>query len=123
MRLAIALFGEEISPRFDCCAALAILDSAAAFTTAERLCCGTPDGERRLNLLLSQKVELLLCGGLRRCDWFRLEAQGIGVLAGFQGQADELFAAYQEGRLPREAPAEVPQFGCQHRRHRQGKGE
>lgn len=123
MRLAIALFGEEISPRFDCCAALAILDSAAAFTTAERMCCGTPDGERRLNLLLSQKVELLLCGGLRRCDWFRLEAQGIRVLAGFQGQANEIFIAYQEGCLQSEAPSALSSIGCQHRWRRCGKGE
>jgi predicted Fe-Mo cluster-binding NifX family protein len=123
MWVAVALFGEEISPRFDCCGALAFVDSEQGFETAEVIHFNNPDGEKRLGLLLERNAQVLLCGGIRRCDWFRLQAQGIEVFSGLQGQASDCFKDYREGRLQPEASTNTPSFGCQRRQHRHGKGD
>ena len=123
MRIALAMFGEEMSPRFDCCGALAFADSEQAFETAEMIRFTSPDGESRLGLLLERRSQILLCGGIRRCDWFRLQALGIKVISELQGRASDRFKDYREGRLQPEAHPSTPDFGCQRRRLRHGKGE
>jgi predicted Fe-Mo cluster-binding NifX family protein len=119
MRIAVALFGEEMSPRFDCCGALAFADSEQGFDHAEIIELTTPDGERRMGLLSAHQSQVLLCGGIRRCDWLRIQALGIEVISGLQGQASDCYRDFQEGCLQPEAS---PIFGCQRRQRRHGKG-
>jgi len=120
--IAISLFAEEISPRFDCCSALAFADSEQAYEKAEIVPCYGPDGEKRLSNIIARKASVLICDGIRRCDWFRLRALGIEVFSGFQGKAEDLFKKYKEGCLQVEAIENPQPLGCRQRRRMQRKG-
>jgi len=96
MKVAAALFDEEISPRFDCCTGL--------------LVCGPDGSEVRLDLrgrtpgsrleeVVRCKPDCLLCGGIRRCDLFMLTDCGIHVIDGLTGDARDAVSRCRDGTL------------------------
>ena len=122
MRIAIATYGEMISPRFDCASTLRILEWTGGDPSERR--------ETRLQLaegcvhsemLLRENVSALLCGGIRRCDYHRLADAGVMVIAGLNGSFPDVFREFLAGRLKSQPPWERPQ-GCGPRGHGRGQG-
>lgn len=121
MKIAAALFGEEISPRFDCCTGL--------------LVCGEEGNEVRLDFrgqtagirieeVLRRKPDCLLCGGIRRCDLFMLTECGIHVIDGLTGDAHDAVNRCRKGTLETEDQRNDDQAAQRRRRRcrRQGGG-
>ncbi|HPM77891.1 MAG TPA: NifB/NifX family molybdenum-iron cluster-binding protein [bacterium] len=124
MRIAIATFQTRISPRFDCANIVWLVDLEGENEVARtELSLAQTPPPARAALLRSHDVAVLLCGGLRRCDYFDLIDQGIEVIAGLMGEAQEMLTAYRQGRLD-PAPCWEPgrRFGCpaRHGRHAHG---
>jgi len=95
MNFALSLFDNEISPRFDCCTAIAFLSDTAKFKTAERVEFKGADGEERLRLILNRECNILLCGGIRKQDFLRLKAGGVHVIEGLSGDARSCFDEFK----------------------------
>lgn len=87
IRLALALFGDELSPRF-CFAKLASLvewDGTRARGTGQ-VQLGTLPYPARLEVLAEQRVQWLLCGSFPRARLVDAARCGIAVHCGLSGQ-------------------------------------
>jgi|GEM_PF-941512 len=96
MIVAIALFNQEISPRFDCCRKLAFVGLEDKMCDAEYIEMHQPGSNNLHNELLTKDTSVLLCGGVRRCDLFRLESVGVHVVYGLAGNAEKRFEEFCE---------------------------
>jgi len=102
MRVAIPTFGSRISPRFDCAGNLLIVeiaDGSVSGRTQQPL--AEVPGWRRVHLLVSLETNVVLTGGIRRCDYFALLNSGMEVYAGLVGDIEENLRRYLSGNLPR----------------------
>jgi predicted Fe-Mo cluster-binding NifX family protein len=114
--LAIALFGESISPRF-CFAPQAWIISVENGEVRQHrmIALGEPDLSRRLEGLAEAEVGTLLCGGINRESLPYAAELGISVIWGLFGNRRELLDAYLRGDLTSFAQASSP---CVRRRRR-----
>lgn len=121
MRIAIATYGDLISPRFDCASTLRVLewDVDPVARREERL--QLDSGYCHADALLQQNVSALLCGGIRRCDYQRLADAGLQVIAGQYGPYLDVFREYLAGRLESQPSWERPR-GCGPRHCGPGQG-
>jgi len=122
-RIAIPVFGTRVSPRFDFAQRALIIDVRDKKVESRRevsfdIC---PIFNRR-SFLLQQGVQVLLCGGIRRCDYFALADAGITVFPGLFGEVDELMEMFFNGNLPRNESLFMGYEGEAGRRHGQGLG-
>ena len=123
MLVAVALFGNEISPRLDCCTSLAFVPLEGEWSDATRV--EFDDGEdfRRLQTILDRETGKLLCGGIRRRDWMLLSGSGVEIVANLTGGAQPRFEELKAGLLIPVLPTWKRAGGpCRRRRgpHRQG---
>lgn len=98
--LAIALFGDEVSPRF--CYAENILVVCLANGREQKrqvLSLGEPWLPRRLAQLSAMGVRTLLCGAFNRAFLPNAERLGIRVITGISGRAEDALASYLGRRL------------------------
>jgi len=101
MRLALPKFGQRISPRFDCAARLLIVEvQGGAIQSRREESMEDLHRRYRIGLLLKRKVDVLLCGGIRRCDYFSFVNAGIDVYTGLMGEAEDILEAFLKGRIP-----------------------
>lgn len=109
MRLAIPTFGTRISPRFDCAPGLLLIeiDRGRITRRTEESLNGIPAWER-IPYLAKRQVEVILAGGIRRCDYHAAQEEGLKVHAGFMGEAEEILRRYLAGTLPRFGPGFLP---------------
>ncbi len=123
MIVAAALFDRNISPRLDFCDGFLVQDTERGQSEALRVRAAQLSRADRLNLLTRLNVEILLTGGIRRCDYFFLTHSGIRVLTGLTGEAEARIAEYLHGTLSVQAPCfdQRSQPGCR-RRLRRRKG-
>lgn len=105
MRLAITTFGKRISPRFDCAKYLLIVDmnKGEIVKRKEEPVDGMAGG-RRVSFLVERGVQVILTGGILRCDYFAALNAGLEVHAGFMGEVEEILKRYLSGTLPRFGP-------------------
>ena len=118
MRVAVALFGQEVSPRFGCTSQMLLATVGEGGVQVE--------GVRDLRglapwqwpeLLSSLGVEKVVCGGVHRQFLTEMERHGLEVIWGVIGPADEALAALHKGTLRSDG------FVCPgRRRHRRGWG-
>ena len=101
MPIAVAVFEDEISPRFDCCAEIAFLGEGDEFLSAERIPLKGNDSERRIRMVLEKACHTLLCGGIRKQDRFRLMASGVTILDGLSGPVADRIRELQTGGMER----------------------
>lgn len=104
MRIAIARFNDRISPRFDCAAAMEIVEVDDAAVTGRHKWDIDALNMNWTAMLTQRGVDVLLCGGIRRCDFFELSGRGIRVYAGLAGPADALLQAFLDDRLVPDPP-------------------
>jgi predicted Fe-Mo cluster-binding NifX family protein len=108
MRIAIPVFGTKISPRFDCAGNVLMVDVTDGSVTARRLESIEPFRWRhQINALRERGVEVMLCGGIRRCDYLLLVRVGINVYAGLVGEVEDILAAFLRGEIANEEPGKI----------------
>ncbi len=91
MKVAVALFGERISPHFASAPELliVILEGGKVHSSGKVPTVGMSSRERVLKLV-SLGVDVLVCGGISRGVQMELERKGIKVLANMEGDPMEV---------------------------------
>ena len=78
---------------------------------------------RRILFLREQGVDTLLCGGIRRCDYFMIDEMKVSIVASLIGEVEEILSAFIDGSLEPGfgmAPGRPGMRRRQGRRHGQG---
>lgn len=108
MKIAVALFGDRISPNFSTAPELLILVAHGGATP----CCWKADAQgkslrQRTLQLLSMGVDVLVCGGIDRTTRNDLERRGIRVVSEARGNPLEAL----HGLMGPQAAGAVPFTG------------
>ena len=99
-KCAVPAFGQNVAPRYDVAALFKVFElRGGRIEPAGTLNASGLDAESRLDLLLGAGVDVLLCGGIRRFDLFRLHGAGIRVVPGMRGPVESVVAAFASGRI------------------------
>jgi predicted Fe-Mo cluster-binding NifX family protein len=108
LRIAIPLFGNNISPRFDCSESILLIDITKFHVKEEDILeIGKWPPSLKNNLLSKLKVDVLLCGGIRKIDYLELTDLGIEVYPSLTGTIEEVKRAFTEGKIPGPAQKKV----------------
>ena len=122
MRIALPIFETRVSPRFDCAPTLLVVDTENGVVTGrQEIDMRAVPSYARVSFIRTQRVGAVLCGGLRRRDYFELEDCEIEVIAGLTGDAEEALESYLQGNLQTIKPFGAPfagPFGRGHGRQR-----
>ncbi len=101
MKLAIPEFNGRVSPVFDCCRRLLVVDTSvegsnriASQDWSEVVWVKRPARLREMG------VKTLLCGGISADLAREIEEKGVEVIPWVSGEVSEVMDAYLEGRLP-----------------------
>lgn len=122
MLVAIPAFGSRISPRFDCAPQFVFVEMEDGRVGSRREeSVSHLHWRTRIALLMERKVDVLLCGGIRRCDFLFLAEAGVKVCAGLVGMVDDVLEAFTRGELSPLDPG-GPGFGAGRRRRGAGRG-
>jgi predicted Fe-Mo cluster-binding NifX family protein len=92
---AIALFGERISPRFDCTLNFMLITSSeSAITEQHTETIRDHMAMMKVRRLAELKVDTLICGGIDGGAREDLRACGIKVVANLKGKVDDVISSY-----------------------------
>jgi len=100
MKIAVFLFGQEVSPRFGCSGQVlvaSVQDGGLASQQVTDVSCLAP--WQLPDFLASLGVEKVVCGGIHRRHQMELERRGIEVIWGVIGPASQAVAALLDGTL------------------------
>jgi predicted Fe-Mo cluster-binding NifX family protein len=112
MKIAIPLFRNRISPRFDFSPEIWIITvENGEVVHQEKLPMAHLNLQQRLDHLVSNGVNQVICGGIDGFCLNRLGCRGIDVLQNVVGEAKIAFDLFLKGRLR-------PGFFCDKRRRR-----
>lgn len=101
MKIGIPVFQDRLSPVFDSSGLIRVfthqpdgrMTEGASLAIHSLLCYA------RIEAILAQHIDLLICAAISRECQILLEANGVVVLAGLFGPATDIVAAYLAGRL------------------------
>ncbi len=114
MKIAIPLFGNRISPRFDYSPELWIITvENFEVIQQEKLPVANLNLPQRLSQLTSMGVNHLICGGIDGYCLNHLGRNGIDVLNNVVGEAEVAFQLFLEGKL-------YSGICCERKRRRRG---
>jgi predicted Fe-Mo cluster-binding NifX family protein len=100
MRIAIPVFGNRISPRFDFAPHIRLFDTEGGeIIESKNVCCDGWGEVERVSRLKDMGINTLICGGLPNSQLELLTSGGIQVIPWVAGNADEALALFLEGRL------------------------
>jgi predicted Fe-Mo cluster-binding NifX family protein len=100
MRVAIPVFNGRVAPVFDWAGRLLLVElggQAPPKQEARDLCGVAP--VKRAEYLRSAGAEVLICGGISSVLATLVASEGIELIPGIVGDAQEVLAAYASGRL------------------------
>jgi len=118
VRIAIPLFHFLVSPHFAYAQQILLATKGEDGDWAkEKISCGHMAPLQKVNLLSHLGVNVLICGGINAEFLHYLECQGIQVIAGVRGEAEEALRLYANGRL---TPGVVVPVRCHRHRCRLG---
>ena len=101
MRLAIPEFNGRVSPVFDCCRRLLVIDTSV--TGPDRIALqdwSELECVKRPGRLREMGIKTLLCGGISAHLAREIEAGGVYLVPWISGEVGEIIDAYLSGRLP-----------------------
>jgi len=100
MKIAIPIFGTRVSPRFDVCPELWIVEFLGGKLENEgRFSMEGLNLQQRLDHLTSNGVDKLICGGIDNLCIDHLGERGIEVIHNVAGEAGEVLALFLKGAL------------------------
>ena len=100
MKVAIPLFGNRISPRFDFSPEMRIiLFEKGELVSQEHLSMSHLSLSQRLDHLISAGVNQVICGGIDAFCLDQLTRRGIQVLPNIVGEAETALSLFLKGRL------------------------
>jgi predicted Fe-Mo cluster-binding NifX family protein len=112
MKVAIPLFENRISPRFDFSPEIWIITvENGQAVNQERLPIANLNLPQRIEQITSSRVDKLICGGIDGFSLNQLGNKGIEVVHDIIGEAEVAFNLFLRGRLR-------PGFCCERRRGR-----
>lgn len=97
MKLAVATFGERVSPRFDCAQTfLVVTVDERGFSERQYVYASDWGPRERVNHLVALGVRAVVCGGIdvRSAEW--LHSLGIKVFARKTGSIEDVLAGLLE---------------------------
>ena len=116
MRLAIPEFNGRVSPVFDCCRRLLVIDTSvngpdriASQDWSELECVKRPGRLKEMG------IKTLLCGGISTRMAKEIEAGGVCIVPWVSGEVGEIIDAYIKGKLP---DPQLTMPGCKRGRFR-----
>lgn len=103
MNIAIPVFANRVSPRFDSAdkCLLVRVSNGVVHERTEQPMRGVM-GWRRAELLTKHSVDVLLCGGIRQCDYFAVADAGIDVYPGLMGEVNDILDAFFSGKISKD---------------------
>ncbi|NWG02927.1 MAG: NifB/NifX family molybdenum-iron cluster-binding protein [Syntrophaceae bacterium] len=100
MKVAIPLFKDRISPRFDVCPEIWIIElNNEEVINQEKCTMGGFNLQQRLDQLTSKRVDKIICGGIDNFCMDHLGKIGIDVIYNVAGQAREALNLFIKGVL------------------------
>ena len=100
MKIAIPLFGNRISPRFDFSPEMWIIDvEGGKVLGQEKLPTANLNLPQRLEQITSNGVNKVICGGMDGFCQNQLGSRGIDVVQDVIGEAEIVFDLFMRGRL------------------------
>jgi predicted Fe-Mo cluster-binding NifX family protein len=100
MKIAIPIFGERISPRFDFSPEMWIIEvEKGEILRQEKLSTANLTLPRRLEQIASTGVDKVICGGIDGFCRDQLGCRGIDVIQDVIGDAEMIFDLFMRGRL------------------------
>ncbi len=112
MKIAIPLFGNRISPRFDFSPEVWIITvENGEVVNQKKIPMTNLNLPQRLEQLASNEVKHVICGGIDGFCLSQLGTKGITVLHNIAGEAEVIFNLFLKGRLR-------PGFCCERRGRR-----
>lgn len=117
MLVAVPLFRNEVSPRFGHATEIALAQvESGEVGEIRRIALPGRGGRQVYSTLISIKPAVVICGGIHRSWQGMIEMQGIAVIWGVIGEAEDAIRSYAAGSLRNN------QFVCPGRRAAMGKG-
>jgi len=112
MKVAIPLFRDRISPRFDVCPEIWIVElNNGEVINQEKWPLGRFNLQQRIDQLISKGVDQVICGGIDSFCMDHLGNRGINVIHNVAGEAVEALSLFIKGVLR-------PGFYCNGKRGR-----
>jgi predicted Fe-Mo cluster-binding NifX family protein len=112
MKIAIPIFGNRISPRFDFSPEMWIITvENGKLVNQKKLPIANLNLPQRLEQVTSNEVDKVICGGIDGFSRNQLGSRGIDVVQDVIGDAEVVFDLFMKGRLR-------PGFCCERRRGR-----
>jgi len=112
MKIAIPIFGERISPRFDFSPEMWVIDvEGGKVLGQEKFPTANLNFSERLEQITSNGVDKLICGGIDGLSRDQLGSRGIDVIQDVIGDAEIVIDLLMRGRLR-------PGLCCERRRGR-----
>jgi predicted Fe-Mo cluster-binding NifX family protein len=100
MKVAIALFKDRISPRFDVCPEIWIIElNNGEVISQEKWPMASFNLQQRLDQLTSKGVHKIICGGIDSFCIDHLGNNGIDVIHNVAGEAGEVLNLFIRGML------------------------
>ena len=100
MKLAIMLYGSRVSPRFGYSQGALLVDCSGQQETLRKTLEVKGYYPEQIPELLGKKgVEVVISGGINHYFQNLFRSQGIQVIWGIIGEADDVLAAYRAGQL------------------------
>jgi predicted Fe-Mo cluster-binding NifX family protein len=100
MRVAIPEFRGRVSPAFDFCRRIIVLEVQGEGPPETReVEWSAPDSDAQIDRLRKLKIEILLCGGISVRLARDIEEGGIKVFQGLSGDIKSVLSAFLSGEL------------------------
>jgi predicted Fe-Mo cluster-binding NifX family protein len=99
-RIAIPIFKSRVSPVFDTCTRLSLIDfEDDRVITRKEFDLNNFSLQERLKVLKKNDVAVIICGGISDVFDAILSNSKIQLISGICGDVDEIISAYIDGRL------------------------
>jgi predicted Fe-Mo cluster-binding NifX family protein len=106
MNIAMPIFGNRVSPRFDCAQSFLVVTAKGQKIVARRELFATHwTPHERISQLVTMGIDVVVCGGIDSWSSAALRDAGINVYGRVTGPADESLDAFLQGKL---AMQEIP---------------
>jgi|GEM_PF-1506657 len=99
MRIAIPIYGERVSPRIDCASSFLVVEAGSgSMDDVHEVQTKGPELCELFALLLQERIDVVVCGGIRREDRLALETAGIEVNGEWVGDVQDVLKSFASGQ-------------------------